>query len=179
MHRKQKGLKLILFFLLPVLLIGCDHATKVLAKEHLKDRAPKTWYHDTFRLEYAENTGAFLNFGDHWPATMSLILMSILPLLFLIFFFLYGLKKLSRHTIIYLLPYILIFSGGLGNIADRILNNRHVTDFMNLGIGDLRTGIFNVADLYVTIGVLLLVIQMRKQSALENATVPSNAGGKE
>jgi hypothetical protein len=50
------------------------------------------------------------------------------------------------------------FSGGMGNITDRVLYNRHVTDFINLGIMNIRTGIFNVADLYVTIGVLMLLI---------------------
>jgi signal peptidase II len=51
-----------------------------------------------------------------------------------------------------------MLAGGLGNIIDRLRFDRHVTDFMNLGIGSVRTGIFNFADLYVTfaaIGFLL------------------------
>jgi signal peptidase II len=46
----------------------------------------------------------------------------------------------------------------LGNIIDRLVYDRHVTDFMNLGIGSLRTGIFNVADMCVTGGVIGLLI---------------------
>jgi len=52
----------------------------------------------------------------------------------------------------------LVFSGGIGNIIDRIVFDRHVTDFMNVGFGNLRTGIFNVADMCVTAGVIGLFI---------------------
>ena len=52
----------------------------------------------------------------------------------------------------------LVFSGGIGNIIDRIVFDRHVTDFMNLGIGNIRTGIFNVADICVTAGVIGLLL---------------------
>ena len=73
-----------------------------------------------------------------------------------------------------LLPFALIFAGGTGNIIDRLMYNRHVTDFMNVGIGDLRTGIFNVADMCVTTAVIILVIQsLRKDKskpAQESAT---------
>ncbi|MGC4095906.1 MAG: signal peptidase II [Nitrospira sp.] len=57
------------------------------------------------------------------------------------------------------IAWILILSGGAGNLLDRVLHDGHVIDFMNLGIGSLRTGIFNVADVYITTGVLLLIIR--------------------
>lgn len=52
----------------------------------------------------------------------------------------------------------LIFAGGVGNIIDRVLFDRHVPDFMNIGIRQLRTGIFNVADVCITVGALGLVL---------------------
>jgi len=52
----------------------------------------------------------------------------------------------------------LIFAGGVGNIIDRVLFDRHVPDFMNIGIHQLRTGIFKVADVYITAGALDLVL---------------------
>lgn len=52
----------------------------------------------------------------------------------------------------------LLFSGGIGNIIDRILFDRHVTDFMNLGVQNIRTGIFNVADVCVTAGAIGLLL---------------------
>lgn len=50
---------------------------------------------------------------------------------------------------------------------DRIFNNGLVVDFMNFGIGNIRTGILNVADLSITFGAILLfistLIQERKE----------------
>ena len=59
----------------------------------------------------------------------------------------------------------LLFSGGIGNIIDRILFDRHVTDFINLGFLNIRTGIFNVADMWVTAGAVgLLLFYQDKQA---------------
>jgi signal peptidase II len=55
----------------------------------------------------------------------------------------------------------LLFSGGIGNIIDRILFDRHVTDFLNIGLGTLRTGIFNVADICVTAGAIGMLLFYR------------------
>ena len=52
-----------------------------------------------------------------------------------------------------------MLSGGIGNLWDRVIPDGRVIDFMDVGIGSLRTGIFNVADLCITTGVVLLVAQ--------------------
>ena len=49
------------------------------------------------------------------------------------------------------------FSGGISNMIDRVLSGA-VIDFMNIGIGNLRTGIFNVADMAIMAGLFLVVI---------------------
>jgi signal peptidase II len=60
--------------------------------------------------------------------------------------------------------FALLFSGGIGNIIDRLLYDRHVPDFMNIGINNIRTGIFNFADVCVTVGVIsLLLISYREK----------------
>lgn len=69
-----------------------------------------------------------------------------------------------------LLAFIMIFAGGVGNIIDRIVNDRHVIDFMNMGIGTLRTGIFNFADLCLTTGVVLLLFTYPKKEKEQGAT---------
>ncbi|PID99718.1 MAG: signal peptidase II, partial [Acidobacteria bacterium] len=53
-----------------------------------------------------------------------------------------------------------VIGGGIGNLYDRIFNDGIVIDFMNFGIGSLRTGILNVADLSVTFGAVIFVIMM-------------------
>ena len=66
----------------------------------------------------------------------------------------------------------MVFSGGIGNIFDRIVYDRHVTDFMNMGIGNIRTGIFNVADICVTAGVIGLFIFFNDKRKRETESVP-------
>ena len=51
-----------------------------------------------------------------------------------------------------------VIAGGLGNLLDRLFNGFRVIDFMNFGIGNLRTGILNVADLSITFGVIIFII---------------------
>jgi len=143
--------------------IGCDRATKNLAKVHLMAQEPLSFLHNTIRFEYVENTGAFLSFGDSWPKTISFWVFSILPLVFLSVIFMYAVKKSKELSVLRLLPYALIVSGGVGNIIDRILFDRHVVDFMNIGINNLRTGIFNFADVYITAGVFMLFLFRTKK----------------
>jgi len=154
----KKWTKIIFFCCSCIALIGCDRFTKDLAKEHLKDKPAITYLNDTVRLEYTENTGAALSLGDDLPKAVSFWLLSILPLVILLIVFGYTLKHLQQMGTMKIFSIALIFSGGIGNIIDRIIFDRHVTDFMNLGIGNIRTGIFNVADICVTSGVIGLLI---------------------
>jgi len=82
----------------------------------------------------------------------------MVPLLIMIALFIYVIRQINNFTTFKLFLFTLIIAGGLGNIIDRIAYDRHVTDFMNMGISDLRTGIFNVADMYITAGVIGLFI---------------------
>ena len=154
----KKWTKIILFCTCCLAFIGCDRLTKDLAKQHLKDKPAVTYLNDTIRLQYAENTGAALSWGDELPKTVSFWLLSMLPLIVLVVLFVYTLKNLQQMSTAKIFSIALVFSGGIGNIIDRILFDRHVTDFMNVGIGNLRTGIFNVADMCVTAGVIGLLL---------------------
>jgi signal peptidase II len=154
----SKSIKIVLFSFCCLAFIGCDRLTKDLAKEHLKDKAAITYFHDTIRLQYVENTEAALSLGDSLPKTVSFWLLSILPLVILLGLLGYTFKNLQQMGMMKIFSIALIFSGGIGNIIDRILFDRHVTDFMNLGIGNIRTGIFNVADVCVTAGVIGLLL---------------------
>jgi signal peptidase II len=53
----------------------------------------------------------------------------------------------------------LIIGGGVGNLIDRVFNHGAVIDFLNLGVGSLRTGIFNAADVQILTGIGLLLLQ--------------------
>lgn len=157
----KRELKIIIFCVASLIFIGCDRITKDLAKEHLMYQAPTSYFHDTFRFHYIENTGAFFGMGADIPQPFNFILLSVIPLAMLTGLFIYVLLKMRDLGIAELLAFSLIFSGGLGNIIDRIMFESRVTDFLNVGIGSLRTGIFNVADMCVTGGVILLLFLTR------------------
>ncbi|HEY4198483.1 MAG TPA: signal peptidase II [Mucilaginibacter sp.] len=159
----KNWLKVLLFCLSSIVFIGCDRITKNLAKEHLMYREPISYFHNTVRLEYVENTGAALSLGDELSKPLSFWLLSILPLVFLSLVFIYAIRKISEFSFLKALSFSLIVAGGLGNIIDRIMFDRHVTDFMNIGISSLRTGIFNFADVCVTAGVIGLLISYKEK----------------
>ncbi len=150
--------KILLFCVTCFAFISCDRITKDIAKVHLKNKESLSYLHDTVRLEYAENTGAALSLGDGLPKTTSFWLLSILPLVFLLGLFTYAIKNARKMSFMKMFSLALLFSGGIGNIIDRILFDRHVTDFMNLGINNIRTGIFNVADICVTAGAIGIIL---------------------
>lgn len=152
--------------LLLMLCVGCDQMTKDAAQQYLAFEPPQSWFHDTFRLVYAENTGAFLSLGERLSKDLRVLIFQVFPALWLIALtgYLLTAQPISMHLT---LAWSFILSGGAGNLLDRVLHDGRVIDFMNLGIGSLRTGIFNVADVYITTGVLLLIIQ-----SLRNPVIP-------
>jgi signal peptidase II len=159
----KNWIKVLLFCVLSLVFIGCDRITKNIAKEHLMYREPISYFHNTFRLEYVENTGAALSLGDSLSKPLSFWLLSIIPLVFLLLLFVYAIRKMRELSTLQLLSFSMIIAGGLGNIIDRILFDRHVSDFMNIGISNLRTGIFNFADVCVTAGVIGLLLSYRER----------------
>jgi signal peptidase II len=163
----NKRLKLLLFCVSAILFIGCDRVTKNLAKDHLMYHEPISYLHNTVVLEYVENTGAALSLGDTLSKPVSFWLLSIVPLLFLVILFIYSLRKAETLSKWKMFAFSLIFAGGVGNIIDRLANDRHVTDFMNVGINNIRTGIFNVADMCVTAGVIILMFSYWERKPVE------------
>jgi signal peptidase II len=55
--------------------------------------------------------------------------------------------------------YLLLCAGGIGNLLDRVRYDGYVTDFLNMSIGPLRTGIFNLADVALMAGIVLFMFQ--------------------
>lgn len=155
--------KILLFCIIGIAFISCDRVTKNLAKTHLMNHPDISYLHNTIKLQYAENTGAALNLGDSLPKALSFWLLSIMPLALMVALVVYTFKNLDKLNVLKLVALALIFAGGIGNVIDRLFFDRHVTDFMNVGIMNLRTGIFNVADMAVTAGAICLLITARER----------------
>jgi signal peptidase II len=122
---------------------------------------PQSWYpHDLFRFQYATNTGAFLSLGSALPDNVRFWLLTCLNMAILSGL---GIVLVIRKGIKTPVAIALacILSGGVGNIIDRIFRGGEVVDYMNMGFKAggiaLRTGIFNIADLGIVAGLVLLV----------------------
>ncbi|WP_299366315.1 signal peptidase II [Winogradskyella sp.] len=109
-----------------------------------------------FQLIWVENKGAFLGMGSDMNPTLRLIFLLILPTLVLLYVIYYIVKHkdLDRLSLI---AFCCIIGGGIANVFDRIVFGE-VTDFFFIDLGGVfKTGIFNVADLSVTTGMIMLL----------------------
>jgi len=151
---------LVIFFFVLAACVGCDHASKRVAESLLAGSPSLSFAWDAVRFELVSNPGAFLSLGAELPdALRKLVFVGLVPLV-LTLVCLYVLRD-SPNSPITIAALGLIAGGGLGNWIDRLLNAGAVTDFVSLGVGRLRTGIFNVADLAVVAGTVLLLLSLR------------------
>lgn len=149
--------------------IGCDRATKQLASARLSGTGAHSFLGDCVRIQYAENPGAFLGLGGKLSARTRFWLLVVLNVLFL--------SVLAGALILrWDMPAArfaalsLLLAGGIGNLIDRIARDGLVIDFLNLGVGPLRTGIFNVADVAITVGAVALFFEFRKPSGAQEVS---------
>ncbi len=136
--------------------VGCDQVTKGIAQKVLRQSAPISLLGDIVRFHYVENSGAMLGLGSNLPDHVRPWMLTILPgmmLLILLLFLLFN-RNLDRWQVF---SFSLIIGGGCGNLLDRVFNNGLVVDFLNVGIGYFRSGIFNVADVAITAGAIVLM----------------------
>ncbi len=143
----------------PVFLVSwlVDQATKRMAAQWLRTAPPRSWWGDFFRLEYSENSGAFLSLGASLPESVrfGLLTVAIGAVMAGVVVYAFCARRITPRVLVGL---ALLAGGGLGNWFDRVVFDGYVIDFMNMGIGPhLRTGIFNVADLLIEAGAVVLI----------------------
>ncbi len=136
--------------------ISCDQITKEKVREEISQNQTINIIRDNFILTNVENTGAAMSLGQNLSPNLKIIFLQVLPIIALILMFIFIIRQ-KDITKLNLVAFSFIIGGGIGNIYDRILHNS-VTDFMYLEYGSLHTGIFNMADVSVTLGVLLILL---------------------
>ncbi len=122
-----------------------DQISKYIAVKHLE--TPVSLIGEIFMLEYTENPG--MAFG--LPMPYWILLFGSIFLLILIIFI--AKKELDLSKFPARFSVALIVGGALGNIIDRIVNG-YVVDFIKIW----RWPNFNVADIFITVGILLIII---------------------
>jgi signal peptidase II len=152
-----------LVVLLPVVAtVGCDRVTKRLAIENLAGGPTHSFLGDMIRLTYAENTGGFLSLGAGMPPALRTAIFTIATGAILVL--MAALAWRHRGSAWHAAAFSLFIAGGASNWFDRV-NDGSVVDFLNVGIGWLRTGIFNVADVAIMVGAALFVFaELRSRS---------------
>src|SRR5205814_10162845 len=108
-------------------------------------------------LIYTTNAGAFLSIGSNLPPELRAAIFSgiVTIALGIAALALFQGKVQSAADEVAL---AVIIAGGVGNLIDRLRFNGHVTDFLYLSAGPLHSGIFNVADVAITCGILWLAL---------------------
>ncbi len=154
--------KYFVLFILLFICVGCDQGTKYAAKHFLEGRQTLSYPGDFFRLSYTENSGAFLSLGAGLPENIRQTIFVVLVSIFLVGFLFFVIRN-QELKLLAVASSALIIGGGLGNLIDRILNQGAVIDFMNMGIGPIRTGVFNVADLAILAGIFIFVVFYAKK----------------
>jgi signal peptidase II len=119
---------------------------------------------DSLRLQLTENPGSFLSLGASLPQQLRFALFTAVVAALLIGLVCAALfaRRLSTARFVAL---ALIAGGGISNLIDRLLYDGRVTDFLNVGIGSLRTGIFNIADMAILGGALLMIFKRGASSS--------------
>jgi signal peptidase II len=143
--------------LLVLVTIGMDQTTKELARTHLRGHGTVRVVGDVLILRYVENEGAFLSLGSRLPAPVRVALFVAFPIAALAWLVIAMVRSSSLSWRL-LIGLSIIAGGGFGNLVDRVFRGGRVSDFLNLGIGSFRTGIFNVADMAILAGCVLLLL---------------------
>lgn len=154
--RIQSNFKVLIFLALIICNLGCDQISKSKIRQSLHQGEIIEVIGSHFIVTNTENTGAFLGLGTELPKLLHSILLKILPTLAIIFMFIMAISKLHSGAL-FLWGMGFALGGGIGNIYDRIVLGS-VTDFLFIDLGIFRTGIFNLADVSVMIGMIMLLI---------------------
>lgn len=152
---KNKWNRVLIVLGLIVANIGLDQWTKIWARETLQFKPMESYLNDFFRLIYVENKGAFLSLGSNLSDSLRTVVLHFFPAILLVALTFYAMfsKALNKWQVIGM---SFIIGGGISNVYDRIVYQA-VTDFMNIGLFGVRTGIFNFADVSIMVGLGIML----------------------
>lgn len=151
-HKHALRIKGIAGVIIITLLILTDQLSKLAAAKYLKQDGAVILWDGVFELRYLENRGAA--FGIMQNKQIFFIIMTIVVLLGLSYIYLKRIPNERRFIPLNIIA-LLLAAGATGNLIDRITLN-YVVDFFYFKLIDFP--IFNVADIYVTVAAVLLII---------------------
>jgi signal peptidase II len=163
-----RGRGLAILWLVPVALF-LDQVTKWIVVQTLTLHSPVPVFGDFLRLTFIHNRGAAFGLTMGGPAVHTVVALGALGVLAWLFHSLPIQARLQRGAL------AMVLGGALGNIVDRI-RLHEVIDFIDVGLSEAwRWPVFNVADSFVTVGVLLLAVTYSRQKEPAEETSPTAA----
>ncbi len=141
-------------FLITIITLISDQISKILITLFLKLNEQVTIIPNFFNLHFIENYGASWNILNNH--TLILIICSILALL-IIYKYMFNFQKNKRNN----LAFGLLLGGIFGNLIDRVFLG-YVRDFLSFRIFKYNYPVFNLADVAIVLGVILLIIAIFK-----------------
>jgi signal peptidase II len=171
---RHRGLKIVLIVFIVLMNIGCDQATKHVARSRLMGKGSIFLVGDVFILHYVENEGAFLSLGQKLPPTVRTITFVAFPLIVMAIMLVYVARR-GLANLVLLSGFSFVIGGGLGNLIDRLTRGGRVSDFMFLHSPWVSSGIFNFADLAILLGCLLLVFSSLREERGKHPPSESSA----
>ena len=135
--------------------IAIDQISKFVVRANVDPFSESEILGKYFILTNVENSGAFLGMGSELSPFLKTILLLILPVVLgLVVYHIFRDKTLDRWS---LFGFCCIVGGGIANVFDRFVYGS-VTDFLHIDLGGVfKTGIFNIADVSVSTGLLILL----------------------
>ena len=143
-------------------LLIADCTTKQLAETYLApEHTPHEVAGSVVRLTLAHNSGAAMSLSLGRYSRIGFSLAALLALFVLVRLYLATPAHARRRAA----ALALLVGGAVGNLLNRVLSPRGVTDFIDIGVQSWRFWTFNLADAGITIGAaLLLVVLSRERS---------------
>ncbi len=139
-----------------VINVGCDQITKNIVRQEIGYSEHIMVINHLLTLTKIENSGAFLSLGDSLAEPLKFILLTLLPCMAMAFG-LYFLFSKTNAAKMFLVGLCFVIGGGIGNLYDRLLYGS-VTDFLHMDFVIFQTGIFNMADVSIMVGMGILII---------------------
>jgi len=147
--------------LLVIANIAADQISKFWVRATVEKNSSSPIIGEYLTLRNIENDGAFLGMGGDLNPTLKLFVLLLIPAAVLLFVLYYMFKEKQMDKLS-LIGFSCVVGGGIANVFDRFVYGS-VTDFIFIDLGFVRTGIFNIADLSVTTGMILILWSSLKQ----------------
>ena len=137
------------FFIL-IFFVFCDLVAKFFVKKNFLLNESKQ-LNQFLDLVYIQNYGVSFGFLSGLVSYWILVIVGLIVTVLIYYLMIRSNKRVEK------LAYFIIIIGALSNILDRIINS-YVVDFISLHYNNFYWPAFNLADIYITIGIIMLII---------------------